>query len=260
MNKNYFEPELKKMILKYTRKMKWRKDFKEWENYRIWQENYQNDKISLIVKHCKNLDNKAILDLGCGMGGLSISLVKKGYNVVALDLNKDYCKITKLRGHRYGIDMKMVNSLGEFMPFKNESFDIVLCFDVLEHVKNPWLVLREIHRVLKLGGKVFVNVINRYAFKDPHYHLKLINWVPRKVAEFYLKRLIKIEKSNYIDNQKLSEMHYFTYRNFTELISRLGYEVVETKKLKNKFLIREPLYSIIRNFYLPSFNLILIKK
>lgn len=50
-----------------------------------------------------------------------------------------------------------VMGAGESLPFRSNSFDAVLCFAVLEHVKYPWLVAQEMCRVLKPGGRLAVN-------------------------------------------------------------------------------------------------------
>jgi len=71
--------------------------------------------------------------------------------------------------------------MGEQLPFK-DSFDIVTCWDVLEHVQDPERVLREINRVLKSQGRLFITVVNKYAIRDPHYHLAFINWLPNSVT------------------------------------------------------------------------------
>lgn len=76
-----------------------------------------------------------ILDLGCG---------NKPYFPLFQDWAMEYVGIDLSVGDIYGV--------GEYLPFKNESFDLVISTQMLEHVDNPDAVVSEIHRVLAPGG------------------------------------------------------------------------------------------------------------
>ncbi|MDD4915698.1 MAG: methyltransferase domain-containing protein [Methylococcales bacterium] len=95
---------------------------------------YDSDVMALIEKH----KNGLILD--CGAGSRDVYY----YNVVNFEIVPYYS--TDVLG------------VGEVLPFKTNSFDAVLSFAVLEHVKNPWLCAQEIVRVLKPGGDLICAV------------------------------------------------------------------------------------------------------
>src|SRR3989442_1233368 len=78
----------------------------------------------------------------------------QGLCLHALDYNPDYARIARLRAHRYGLDLNVVVGAGEQLPYPDESFDAVVCLDVLEHVSDVESVLGEVRRVLKPGGVV----------------------------------------------------------------------------------------------------------
>jgi 2-polyprenyl-6-hydroxyphenyl methylase / 3-demethylubiquinone-9 3-methyltransferase len=59
------------------------------------------------------------------------------------------------------LDIEYIESYGEKLPFDDNSFDIVFCCDVLEHVSDVPKVISEISRVLKKGGLFFFDTINR---------------------------------------------------------------------------------------------------
>lgn len=277
-NKN--EQKLRALIIKWTNHFKWRKDFLKWREGRIWQEKHQEKVINFLEKFTPDLKRKRILDLGSGMGGFLVAMQKKGYDIQGLDPNPDYCEITKLRGKRYDLDIKVVNSFGERMLFPDKSFDFIYCNDVLEHCQNPPRVLEESHRVLKHGGQMYLTVINRFGFKDPHYHLRFINWIPRPLAEKYIiYREKSKENSLFEDRQKLSEMHYFTFNQFKRMADKIGFRAQDLKeyKLSHPELINTPkflkiaklllrlfgasplIYSLVRLFYLSSFSFMLRK-
>lgn len=57
------------------------------------------------------------------------------------------------------------------IPLKNESIDAVICSSVLEHVENPIVAMKEIHRVLRVGGKLFLHIPSTYPYhaRKGHY-------------------------------------------------------------------------------------------
>jgi len=213
------------------------------------------------------------------MGGFLVALLRKNYFAIGIDYNRDYCKITKLRSKRYKLCAPVLQAAGESLPLKDSCVDIITCFDVLEHVQNPYDVLKEIYRVLKPNGIAIVTVINRFAFKDPHYHLKFINWIPRGVAEQYIKVRNRVKNSPCKDRQRLSEMHYFTFKKFKRLAESIGFRVEDltylkisdASKIKDKKMrkivnilkiirLNTITYTLLRYFYLPNFTIVLTKK
>src|SRR5438552_1115453 len=121
--------------------MTWRKDFTAWRKRRIWQERYQDDNVRDVRRALgSNVGNKILLDLGAGMGGLSVALLldlsPEGLRLQALDYNPDYCQIARLRAERYGLDLNIVVAAGEQLPYPSGAFDCVVCMDVLEHVAD----------------------------------------------------------------------------------------------------------------------------
>lgn len=225
------EEKLRELVLKWTNQFKWRKDFLKWQEERIWQEKYQERIINFLERFIPDLKNKKILDLGCGMGGFLVAMKKRGYDIEGLEPNPDYREIALLRGKRYGLEIKVTAGFGEKMPFPNNTFDFIFCNNVLEHCENPIETLKESYRILRKDGQMYVTVINRFGFEDPHYHLRFINWMPRILGE-YLIKIRGLPKENLAGRQKLSDMHYFTYWQFQNLAKKIGFEVLDLRKYK----------------------------
>jgi len=101
-----------------------------------WQSS--GDQLEALVRGYVS-SQTSVLDLGCGRGGV-VELVWRGV--------KD---IPSLSEHR-APGMPVLRAVGEHLPFAGDSFDLVVSVWVLEHVKEPLKVLREVARVLRPGG------------------------------------------------------------------------------------------------------------
>jgi 2-polyprenyl-3-methyl-5-hydroxy-6-metoxy-1,4-benzoquinol methylase len=230
--------------------MRWRADFSEWRERRLWQEKKQTATLNHLRSFLRSRDGalgggttetdvlrgRRILDLGSGMGGLTTALALAGAEIHALDFNVEYCRITRLRGRRYDLAIPAINAAGEALPFPADHFDVIVCMDVLEHVQQPAKVLAEINRCLKPGGVCQLTAINRFAFKDPHYHARFVNWLPRRFASPYLRMAgVMKDNSRFSDRQSLEEMHYYRYSELKKLFAREGFrQVVDAGEIKLK--------------------------
>lgn len=136
-----------------------------------------NEKV--ISQVCKNLSRPlSLLDMGCGKGYLLSRLAeeyrRRGWDpadhLVGVDID-----LTGFSAE--GIPHREVD-LNKPLPFEDGSLDIVLAVEVLEHTRAPYLLLEEVHRVLRPGGMLIFSVPNvmhalsRVSFLfNGHYHL-----------------------------------------------------------------------------------------
>lgn len=220
------EHELEAKIDRWLAHMPWRPDFERWRAGRIWQEQIQGERLALIERYGGRLAGQRILDLGSGMGGTSVALALDGAHPLAYEYKREYCEITKLRAARYDLSLPVINGPGEALPFADGSFDLAICWDVLEHVQAPERLLAELSRVVRPGGRVLITAINRFAWRDPHYHMRLLNWLPRALAERIIIRKGRSKGgAGFTDMQRLSDMHYYTMGGFRRLAARHGFRV-----------------------------------
>ena len=82
-------------------------------------------------------------------------------------------------------------SLGDAMDLKfpDESFDVIVCSHVYEHVPDADRLMKEMYRVLKRDGIVFFSAGNRFAIMEPHYRLPFLSFPPKCLANLYLRAL-----------------------------------------------------------------------
>lgn len=230
--------------------MTWRRDYATWRERRLYQERFQAERIAQIERHARPLAGTRLLDLGAGMGGFAVAAALHGALVTVSEYNPHYCHITQLRAERYALNLPIVNGAGEHLPFRDAQFDLVVCWDVLEHVQDPTAVLHEIHRALAPGGQLLLTAINRRAWIDPHYHIPSINWWPRSLAEWYIDiRGRSKATSQFRDMQRLSTMHYFDYDQFVQIAQSAGFTTVdmnETALREGRFISKKATRQRIR--------------
>ncbi len=121
--------------------------------------NYFNNLLKTNFK--SGYKNRKALDVGCGGGLLSEELSKIGLNVTGVDPSKESIRIAREHAMNSGLGIEYRQSYGEELPFDNDTFDMVFCCDVLEHVSDVRKVISEIARVLKKGGLFFFDTISR---------------------------------------------------------------------------------------------------
>lgn len=93
-------------------------------------------------------EDKTVLEIGCGAGRLTNYLTQRGFNVIGFDISRSLIKEGNMR---YPYAIKLLAS-GDNMPFSDSTFDVVLSFDVLEHISDVNGHLSEVRRILKTGG------------------------------------------------------------------------------------------------------------
>jgi len=112
----------------------------------------------------KEISFNNLLDVGCGNGVFSANLKKTiGCYLIGVDGSKYALDEAKKNGFD---EVYLVEDLcEESLPFKDESFEIVVCKDVLEHLLFPDKLVKEIFRVLKNNGHFLVHVPNHFTLK-----------------------------------------------------------------------------------------------
>ena len=101
------------------------------------------------------------LDVGSGGGYLSEELSRLGMIVSGVDPAPASIAVAKIHAQQNGLTIDYRVAQAESLPFTNDTFDLVTCCDVLEHVQDLDRTLSEVARVLKPGGMFLYDTINR---------------------------------------------------------------------------------------------------
>ncbi len=126
------------------------------------------------------LKNINILDVGCGGGLLCEPLKRLGANITGLDASKNNIEVAKLHSKEMNLDIEYIHSAPENFKSKNK-FDVILNMEIVEHVANVDLFIKNCSELIKENGIMFVTTINRnlksylFAIIGAEYVLR---WLP----------------------------------------------------------------------------------
>ncbi len=112
-----------------------------------------------FIQRFVDLSGQGILDVGCGGGILCEGMAAQGASVTGLDVEAD--AIGSAQHHAKENHLIIDYVCQPIEDYKAQSFDIVTCMEMLEHVADPELVIEHCGRLLKKGGYLFLSTINR---------------------------------------------------------------------------------------------------
>jgi len=115
-----------------------------------------------FIDRIASLNGKTVLDVGCGGGILSEAMAHRGADVSGIDMGEAPLKVAKLHGLESGVNVSYrqvtVEQLATEQP---QSFDIVTCMEMMEHVPDPSSIVDACSQLVKPGGYVFFSTLNR---------------------------------------------------------------------------------------------------
>jgi len=138
---------------------------------------------SMFAEACEKyelskIENPQVLDLGCGAGNSFEHLRKTLPNLSYFGV--DIEASPEVEG-RVRDDLTFDTFDGINLPYADSSMDIIYCCQVLEHVRYPEELLRDVHRVLRPGG-VFVGSVS---FLEPYHSFSIFNWSPYGIVTLF---------------------------------------------------------------------------
>lgn len=134
-----------------------------WSDEIRWVRTLKNMVPARFTYFDKHVDwaGRDVLDLGCAGGFMSEALHDKGAKVRGIDPAADAIAAARAHAAETGREIDYAVGVGEALPYPDDSFDHVVCVDVLEHVSDLDTVVAEIARVLRPGGWLLFDTINR---------------------------------------------------------------------------------------------------
>lgn len=216
-------------------------------SYAEWQYNMGRRTIEFyldVTDESEMFKGKKVLDIGCGAGGKTLYYASRGADIVyGIDTVEYYEEEALKLARDKGLEHKFRFIAGDAgqMPFGEDSFDTIIMNDAMEHVDHPYEVLLECKRVLKPGGRLYINFPPYYHPYGAHLSDAIaIPWVHRFFSQKTLIQTYKDLVKGLPDGKKRIDFRigkddrgneYFSYINgmtvkrFEELMSRVPLDI-----------------------------------
>ncbi|MDP2841901.1 MAG: class I SAM-dependent methyltransferase, partial [Candidatus Methanoperedens sp.] len=171
----------------------------------IWKGQYSLDLLGSLCKGC-------LLDAGCGSGKYSIPLRMRGFDVIGVDVSSGALEMAAKGSECRELDIKFLAADICHLPFPANSFDVIWCYGVLQHLLSAErkLAINEFRRLLRRDGILFIEVFGE---EDMRYGGNEVerNTFKRKKGIIY---------------------HYFNKNELNGLLEGFSCRIVESKKEK----------------------------
>lgn len=173
-----------------------------------------------------------VLDIGASTGIIDNILAKSFKEVTGTDIDKNAIKFARENFKKKNLKFKVDDAMN--LSFKANTFDVVICTHVYEHVPSPKKLFEEIHRVLKPGAVCYLAAQNKLWPIEAHHNLLFLSYLPKNTANLYIR--IFRNKSEYYEHpmsywqlQKL--LRKFKIHEYTSKIlsqpKKFGYENIK---------------------------------
>lgn len=147
---------------------------------------------------------KKAVEVGCGGGILCEEIAHMGFDTTGMDPSEQSLETARNHAKASGLNIHYEKGSGEQLPYADASFDVLFCCDVLEHVRDLPRVVSEFSRVLKPGGILCYDTLNRtfvswlvaikiwqewkrYAFMPPNLHVWRMFIKPSEITALLLQ-------------------------------------------------------------------------
>lgn len=168
-----------------------------------------------------SLAQKFIIDFGCGNGAQTCEFTAAGGRILAIDMALGDLQV--LQQHLNQQERQQIIPIqydGSHLPVASGAIDLVLSFDVLEHVHDETTALRELHRVLKPDGEIVVSVPNKgWIFETHGAHLPALPWHRVPFLSWLPHRW----------HRRIARARIYRRRDIVQLLRAHSFEVLRTK-------------------------------
>ncbi len=177
-----------------------------------------NKEYKIVMDTIKNIalhrgTKLSTLDIGCSSGRYCFALSKLGFNTIGIDISKkaiDFANKKKKQFKLQNLNFKVGEATN--LKFKKNSFDLIICIEVLHHLSNKELkkTFQEIHKVLKPNGILIIDLKNK------------------------LNPIINLTYKHHTNKTFKNTGHLMLTRTpyqYTQILKDIGYKIIKTKSI-----------------------------
>ena len=164
-----------------------------------------------------------VADIGCNAGTQCIMWARDGHNVHGVDINDLLLDQASVRANEAGLDIEYVLGSAEDLPWQDDSMDVCLAPELLEHVVDWRRCLDEFSRILKPNGVMYLSTTNYLCPKQQEFELPLYSWYPSVLKEYY-ERLAMSSRPELVNYAKYPAVNWFSFYSLRAELSIRGFD------------------------------------
>lgn len=185
----------------------WKKKITYWDNPPISQFEWEKvHQYFLDMIPQQSIGYPRCLDVGTGSGLVTKRIKEKGYEVIGIECDARAITLASAKG----LKVLKIDVEKDKFPFENQYFDVITCFEVIEHLREPSNMLTEVHRILKNDGCFIISTPN-------------VSW-------WYLRLKLLLGIWSFHDPDHI---RFFTPRSLKECLNFFGFKVVKINSFFN---------------------------
>lgn len=213
---------------------------------------------------------RTVLEIGSGTGNFLVAANEKYDRVIGIDIAMRWLHVSRRRFMDHGLpEPALVCCCAEFLPFADNSFDLVTSTSTLEFVNDQQAAISECSRVVTDSGSVHISTVNRFSLAaDPYAHLWGVGFLPRGWQARYVRRrngsTYRAKTLSYGELLRIADRS-FSYREtaLPDVDSSILEKLPPAARLKvhvYRFLKSVPGFNLLLKYFGPGWDIILQKK
>lgn len=185
-----------------------------------------------------------VADIGCGAGTQSIMWAQDGHHVHGLDINEGLIKLAKQRATDMDVDVKFSAESATKLPWSDESIDVCLVPELLEHVVEWEQCVDEFCRILRPGGILFITTSSYLCPKQYEFELPMYGWYPGFLKRYY-EKLAVTTRPELVCHAEYPAVNWFSFYSLRRAFKSKGFDSLdrfdimdlESRGLLGKFIL-----------------------
>ncbi len=162
-----------------------------------------------------------VADVGCGAGAQACLWAAQGHRAYGIDINAALVALARRRAAAEGLDIVFDVATASALPWPDQSMDVCIVPEVLEHVADWRACLAECLRVLKPGGALYISTTNALCPLQQAFRLPLYSWYPA-FAKRRCEQLARTTRPELAGYATYPALHWFTYYGLRRHLARDG--------------------------------------
>jgi ubiquinone/menaquinone biosynthesis C-methylase UbiE len=162
-----------------------------------------------------------VLDVGCGAGTQSRYWTEHGHKYWGIDINEPLIQLARRRAAEHRLPVRFDVGTATALPCADESIDICLLPELLEHVANWQKCIAEAIRILRPGGLIYVNTSSKLCPKQQEFNLPFYSWYPGGLKRYFERRAIT-DRPEWVNFAKYPAVNWFSIYGLGEHLKQRG--------------------------------------